>query len=125
MTLCPDCHLYRSLRPALVNFQETRVLQRRLISSTNLVSINKSKLMACGFVAFLSGPLLSSVPWSSGQTCHQPFSQICAGISNNFLLALSMAFLASVIIGNNRFLYSGLSTVLGLGLSFTSEVFVP
>ena len=111
----------------LSNFQETKVLQRQLISPTSLVSINKSKLMACGFVAFFITAL-----FIIGALAFRP-SLVTQPIFLKYVLvslafaaaALSMAFLASVIIGNNRFLYSGLSTVLGLGLSFTSGVFVP
>lgn len=111
----------------LSNFQETKVLQRQLISSTSLVSINKSKLMACGFVAFSITALfiLGALAFRPSLVT-QPIFLKYALVSLAFAAAaLSMAFLASVIIGNNRFLYSGLSTVLGLGLSFTSGVFVP
>ena len=111
----------------LSNFQETKVLQRQLISPTSLVSINKSKLMACGFVAFFITAL-----FIIGALAFRP-SLVTQPIFLKYVLvalafataALSMAFLASVIIGNNHYLYSGLSTVLGLGLSFTSGVFVP
>ena len=111
----------------LSNFQETKVLQRQLISSTSLVSINKSKLMACGFVAFFITALfiLGALVFRPGLVTQPIFLKYVLVSLAFAAAALSMAFLASVIIGNNRFLYSGLSTVLGLGLSFTSGVFVP
>lgn len=111
----------------LSNFQEIKVLQRQLISSTSLVSINQAKLIACSVIAFfitflfIIGSLIFRPNLLS-----QPIFLKYALVSFAFACAaLSMAFLASVIIGNNRFLYSGLSTVLGLGLSFISGVFVP
>ena len=111
----------------LSNFQETKVLQRQLISSTSLVSINKSKLMACGFVAFFITALfiLGALAFRPSLVTQPIFLKYVLVSLAFATAALSMAFLASVIIGNNRFLYSGLSTVLGLGLSFTSGVFVP
>lgn len=111
----------------LSNFQETKVLQRQLISSTSLVSINKSKLMACGFVAFFITALfiIGSLVFRPSLVTQPIFLKYVLVSLAFAAAALSMAFLASVIIGNNRFLYSGLSTVLGLGLSFTSGVFVP
>ena len=111
----------------LSNFQETKVQQRQLISSTSLVSINKSKLMACGFVAFFITALfiLGALAFRPSLVTQPIFLKYVLVSLAFATAALSMAFLASVIIGNNRFLYSGLSTVLGLGLSFTSGVFVP
>ena len=111
----------------LSNFQETKILQRQLISSTSLVSINKSKLMACGFVAFFITTLfiLGALAFRPSLVTQPIFLKYVLVSLSFAAAALSMAFLASVIIGNNRFLYSGLSTVLGLGLSFTSGVFVP
>ena len=41
------------------------------------------------------------------------------------LTAYALAFLCSVIIGDNRHGYSAASTVIGMGLSFISGIFVP
>ena len=111
----------------LSNFQETRVLQRQLVSSTSLVSINKAKLMACGVIAFIIASFfIAGVLVFKPELLSQPIFLKYTLVTYAFACsALSIAFLSSVIIGNNRFLYSGLSTVLGLGLSFTSGVFVP
>ena len=61
-----------------------------------------------------------------------PSFYVSAGAPKALMLTISMAltayalaFLCSVIIGDNRYGYSAASTVIGMGLSFISGIFVP
>lgn len=61
-----------------------------------------------------------------------PSFYVSAGAPKSLMLTISMAltayalaFLCSVIIGDNRYGYSAASTVVGMGLSFISGIFVP
>ena len=111
----------------LSGFEEKNVALRQKLGALSLAKISREKFMGSAlvagiisFVLILPALVLQPTLWQYASFYEHIGVMLVTGIS-----VLALAYLCATVAGSNQIVYSGLSTVLGVGLSFISGVYVP
>lgn len=111
----------------MADFEGAGVTIRQKISALSLVRINRQKFLGgavtvAGLFAVFIAFAICIQP--SLLRFHELYHYIAIAVVSA-LTILSLTYLCITIAGDKKIVYNSLSTVLGLGLAFTSGVFVP
>ncbi|MDO4775472.1 MAG: ABC transporter permease [Aerococcaceae bacterium] len=111
----------------MADFEGKGVATRQRISALSLLHINRQKFLGGAVVTVILFSLFIALALCIQPTLLQfsEFYHYVAIATVSTLTILSLTYLCVVLAGDKKIVYSSLSTVLGLGLAFTSGVFVP
>lgn len=111
----------------MADFEGKGVATRQRISALSLLHINRQKFLGGAVVTVILFSLFIALALCIQPTLLQfsEFYHYVAIATVSTLTILSLTYLCVVLAEDKKIVYSSLSTVLGLGLAFTSGVFVP